>query len=261
MRPKYTIFIPAYKADNFINNICNNILRQVELPDQVLIVDDTMNSTNFFLEIKKKLLIIDKKIELNFVKNFKNYKPAKSWNRYKNMFRNNIVFRLDVDDFWDENHTSKMIDAYLLNGNYLLYAQKTKSIKTLFYNNDFLFVNNLIHSSCLFNLNKYNFTYPSCDYPYDDLKAFIKIKYILKQDIKILNFHTSKALTDAPNRWSDQNRDLKNKICLKRLFFLALKKKLNIKKINIMKLIKLLFKYDIFKSLFIFIKIYKNLRL
>lgn len=261
MRPKYTIFIPAYKADNFINNICNNILKQVELPDQVLIVDDTMNSTNFFLEIKKKLLVIDKKIELNFVKNFKNYKPAKSWNSYKYIFRNKIVFRLDVDDFWDEYHTSKMIDAYLLNDNYLLYVQKIKSIKSLFYNDDLLFVNSLIHSSCLFNLNKYNFTYPSTDYPYDDLKAYIKIKYLLKQDIKILDFRTCKVLTDIPNRWSERNDDLKKKIYLRRLFFLALKKKLNIKKINIMKLIKLLFKYDIFKSLFIFIKIYKNLRL
>ena len=148
MRPKYTIFIPAYNADSYISNICSNISKQVELPDQVLIVDDTMNSKNFFLKIKKKLLNFDKRIKLNFAKNFKNLKPGKSWNRYKNMFRNKLVFRLDVDDFWHKDHTSKMIDAYLLNNNYLLYAQTIKSTKSLFYKINGLKVYIFV-SSCL----------------------------------------------------------------------------------------------------------------
>ena len=257
MRPKYTIFIPAYNADSYINNICSNILKQVELPDQVIIVDDTMNSKNFFLKIKKKLLSVDKRIKFNFVKNFKNLKPSKSWNKYKNMFTNKLVFRLDADDFWHKDHTSKMIDAYLSNNNYLLYAQTSKSIKDLFYNNDFLFVNTLIHSSCLFNLNKHNFFYPSTDQPYDDLKAYIKIKYLLNQNIKILKFRTCKVEIDNSDRWSKQDNSFKKRAYLKKLFYLALKKKLNIKKIEFTKLIKILFEYNILKTIFILFKMYK----
>ena len=173
------------------------------------------------------------------------------------MFRNKLVFRLDVDDFWHKDHTSKMIDAYLLNNNYLLYAQTIKSTKSLFYNNDFLFVNTLIHSSCLFNFNKHNFSYPSTDQPFDDLKAFIKIKYLLNQNIKILKFRTCKVSIDNVNRWSEQSNSFKKRTYLKKLFYLALKKKLNIKKIEFTKLIKILFEYNILKTIYIFFKMYK----
>ena len=259
MRPKYTIFIPVYNSSHLINNFCNNILRQIDLPDQILIVDDTMNSKNFQTDIKKKLSPLDKKVELTLIKNLKNLRPSLCWNRNINKFRNNLVFRMDADDFWNENHTSKMIDGYLLDKNNLLYAQTSKfKWSKLFLNNDLLFINPLIHSSCLFNLNICNFTYPGTNQPFDDLKAYIKIKYLLKKNIKILNFKTCKVNTTRSGRWSNQSKSFKKKEYLKKLFLLALKKKLNIKKINLITMFKLFYIYNIFQILFILYKIHQN---
>ena len=163
------------------------------------------------------------------------------------------------DDFWNENHTSKMIDGYLLDKNNLLYAQTPKfKWSKLFINNDLLFINPLIHSSCLFNLNICNFIYPDTNQPYDDLKAYIKIKYLLKKNIKILNFKTCKVNTTRSGRWSNQSKSFKKKEYLKKLFLLALKKKLNIKKINLITMFKLFYNYNIFQILFILYKIHQN---
>jgi hypothetical protein len=259
MRPKYTVFLPAYRADIFIDNFCDNILRQLEAPDQVIIVDDTKNSKKFFNKIKN-IISRENKIDLTFVKNTKRLKPAKSWNKYLKLFRNKLVFRMDADDIWKKNHTKKMIDEYLLDKDNLLYLQKNESsaFGKLFYNYDFLFTNQGIHSSCLFNLNKRDFFYPSTDQPVDDLKAYIKIKYLLKEKIKFVNFITCTVQTEFGGRFSNEGNKYRKKAYIKKLFFLALKKKMNIKTVNLISLIKILINYNILKTMFIFYKINQN---
>ena len=57
---------------------------------------------------------------------------------------------------------------------------------------------------------------------------------------------------------SNQNKSFKKKEYLKKLFLLALKKKLNIKKINLITMFKLFYIYNIFQILFILYKIHQN---
>lgn len=259
MRPKYTIFIPAYNADKYLLNICNNILRQKEKPDQVIIVDDTKNSKSFFEKIS--IFFKKKKIEINFlfIRNNINLKPPRSWNRNYNSIKNEIVFRLDVDDYWLENHTSKMIDEYLKNDGFVIYAQKSKKnfFQSLFHNEDFVFVNQINHSSIMINLNVCKIIYPVTDLPYDDLLLYIKLKYIKKLKIKYVNFNTSIVNIDNYDRWSTRGYKNLNEKYLKKFFFLSLKKKLKINKISFMVFLKILIHYKFLKAIYIFYKILK----
>lgn len=259
MRPNYSIFIPAHRADEHIENFCNNILNQVLKPDQIIIVDDTNNSENFFKKIKKRLKILNKDIQILFIKNKKNLRPPKSWNNNLNLFRNNLIFRMDVDDYWNRDHTIKMIDEYLLDRSYLCYIQKSQVsfFKKIFLNDDFIFINTLIHSSALFNLNIFNFRYSLTKYPFDDLKAFIKIKYFLNYKIKALNFNSCSVKTGHSGRWSDE-KIINKEIYLKKLFLVALRKKLKIKRLNFSLLFKLLITYNIFQTIFILLKIIRK---
>ena len=56
---KYSIFIPAYNAYEFIGNFSENIKRQIIKPDQIIIIDDTRNTENFEKSVKEKLNFFD----------------------------------------------------------------------------------------------------------------------------------------------------------------------------------------------------------
>jgi glycosyltransferase involved in cell wall biosynthesis len=50
----YSIFLPIYNADRYIENFCKNILIQTTKPDQIVFVDDGENSDNIFIKIRNK---------------------------------------------------------------------------------------------------------------------------------------------------------------------------------------------------------------
>ena len=259
MRPKYTIFVPAYNADKHLLTICNNIIKQKEKPDQVIIVDDTKNSKFFFKKISTFFEKKKKEINFLFIKNNINLKPSKCWNRNYNSIKNKLVFRLDADDFWTENHTSKMIDEYLKDDGYILYGQiiKKNFLQKLFYNEDFVFVNQMNHSSIMLNLNISKIIYPNTDYPFDDILLYTKLKYIKKFKIKMVNFNTAKINIYHNNRWSNSGCKKINEKILKKIFFLVLKKKLEIKKITFKIYLKIFIKFNFLKAVYIFYKILK----
>lgn len=256
MRPKYSIFIPAFNADIHLENFCNNILRQNEKPDEVMIVDDTENSIFFFKSIQN--FFREKKIELNFlfIKNDKNLKPSKCWNKNYHLFKNNIIFRMDVDDFWFPNHTSDMINEYLKNDKYVVYSQKNSPnfILRYFYNNDFIFTNQALHSSVMFNISNVKIIYPITDLPYDDLMLYIKLKYIQKKKILLTNLQTCSINTKAVNRWSSRGDEVYKKKKEKIFYLLALKKKFYLKKITFKVFFKILKEYNFFQAIYIFYK-------
>lgn len=260
---KYSIFIPAYNSTEFIENFCKNIKKQIIKPDQIIIVDDTKNLPDFEKKIRENLNFLDLDNKIIIIKNKKNMKPSRSWNNCLNLFSNKLIFRMDVDDIWREDHTKKMLDAYNNNKNAALFLQKFQCnfFRKIFFNYKFLFTNQGLHSSCLFNFNVIKVKYPIIDLPLDDLYLYIKLKYILKKKIQFVNFTTCFINIDHSNRWSSNSDKLKTLKFEKKLYFLALKKFLHLKKLNFFNFIKIITKLNIFESFFIVFKIliyYKN---
>lgn len=252
----YSIFIPLYRADNYIENFCKNILIQTTKPDQIVFVDDGENSDNIFIKIKEHFKNF-KHVDLVFIKNKKNLKPSKSWNNSRKFFRNKLVFRMDADDLWRKDHTTVMLNSYALNKTYLLYHQNSKPsfFKSFFYNNEKIFVNTAQHSSFMFNLDICDLKYPTINnYPYDDLCLLYKIRFILKKKIKIVNENTCIIQTHFDNRFS-LKQDKKSRFFLRKLFFLFLKKKLLIKKVKCMYFYKIFLHFNFPQSVFIISKI------
>lgn len=252
----YSIFIPLFGADNYIESFCKNILIQTTKPDQIVFVDDGENSDNIFIKIKEHFKNF-KNIDLVFIKNKTNLTAAVSWNNARKFFRNKLVFRMDCDDLWRKDHTTVMLNSYALNKTYLLYHQNCKLsfFQSFFLNNEKIFVNTAMHSSYLFNLDIYDLKY-SCinNYPYDDLYLLYKIRFILKKKIKVVNENTCIIRTHFNNRFS--NKQSKNKqLFLKKIFFLFLKKKLLIKKVKCMYFYKIFLHFNFPQSVFIIIKI------
>jgi len=252
----YSIFIPLYNADSFIESFCNNILIQTKKPDQIVFTDDGENSENIFIKIKEYLINL-KNIDLVFIKNKKNLGPSKSWNNSRKFLRNKLVFRMDSDDLWEKDHTTVMLNSYLLDKTYLLYHQNSKPsfFKSFFYNNDKIFINTAEHSSFLFNLDICDIKYSTINrYPYDDLSLLYKIRFILKKKIKIVNENTVIIQTHFFNRFS-LNQDKTSIFFLRKLFFLFLKKKFLIKKVKCIYVYKIFLHFNFFQSVFIIKKI------
>ena len=254
---KYSIFIPAYNAYKFIGNFSENIKRQIIKPDQIIIVDDTRNTENFEKSVREKLNFFDDYKKLLIIKNKKNLKPSLCWNKTLKLFSNNLVFRMDVDDFWEEDHTKKMLDFYSNNKNAAIYLQKYKCnfIKKKLFNSHFLFINLGLHSSCLFNFNVAKISYPVTEAPLDDLYKFIKTKYILKHKIKFVDFNTCRINIYHSNRWSNNTNRKKTIELEKKLYFLVLKKFLNKRSLNFWSIIKIIKKLNFLQSIFVFYKI------
>ena len=252
----YSIFIPLYRADPYIESFCKNILIQTTKPDQIVFVDDGENSDNIFIKIKEHFKNF-KNIDLVFIKNKKNLTAAVSWNNARKLFRNKLVFRMDADDLWRKDHTTVMLNSYALNKTYLLYHQNSKPsfFKSFFYNNETIFINVAIHSSYLFNLDICDVKYPCVNnYPYDDLCLLYKIRFILKKKIKVVNENTCIIKTHFTNRFSNK-QNKKTKLFLKKLFLLFLKKKLLIKKVKCMYFYKIFLHFNFPQSVFIISKI------
>ena len=104
-------------------------------------------------------IIFSKKKQYNFqnivvIKNQKNIGLGPSLNLGLKISSNNLIFRLDVDDEWEKNHTQKMLNLYNQDANCVVYAESVKflSIRNIIKCDNFLINENCtIHSSWLIN--------------------------------------------------------------------------------------------------------------
>ena len=150
---KFTIITSLYNSKSFLDNYFRTIFSQKVLPDEIILIDDTNNPSNIdeIIEEKKEIFYF-KKIYL--IKNKSNLGPSISLNKGLLLSKNDLIFRLDVDDLWSANHTLNMISLYKQNPNYLIYANslKNKDFLTNLKCDDYLInENHLIHSSWLIN--------------------------------------------------------------------------------------------------------------
>ena len=152
---KFSIVSSLYNSKIFLDKFFYTIFSQKLLPEEIILIDDTNNPADLDLIINSiKILYNFKKIQL--IVNKINLGPAKSLNKGIKVCKNNLIFRLDVDDQWGTEHTKEMIGHYTNNSNYLIYANsiRKRDFLTNLKCDDYLInENHLIHSSWLINRN------------------------------------------------------------------------------------------------------------
>ena len=142
-----------YKSEKFLDKYFSTIFLQKLKPDEVILIDDTNNSINLKenIEKAKNLYNFDK---IYLIHNNANLGPALSLNKGIGICKNDLIFRLDVDDQWKPEHTNEMIKHYYNDNRYLIYANslKKRDFLTNLKCDDYLInENHLIHSSWLIN--------------------------------------------------------------------------------------------------------------
>ncbi len=247
---KFTIITSLFNSINFIDKYFENIFSQNSLPDEIILVDDGLNSNISEIINQKKLFYNFKEITL--ITNHKNLGLGLSLNKALKQSKNNLIFRLDADDDWAPNHTNKMISFYKKDGSFLIYAEslKKKSLLNYIKCDDFLInENSTIHSSWLINRNiypkfKYHITNPKIaleDYftlfwlIYNNFKIFISYN-----EISTIYNETANSLG---KRYANHPSYLKNRKKISLFFFLNQLKKRNF----FSKIYFLLFDYGLIK--------------
>ena len=86
---------------------------------------------------------------------------------------------------------------------------------------------------------------------------FIKYKHIKKKSIKFVDINTCELNLNFKHRWSNIVDRKLQRLALKKYFFLALKKKLLLKKISKFNVLKIFVNLSLFQSIFIIYKILK----
>ena len=184
---KFSVLTSIYKSEKFLDNYFKTIFNQILLPDEIIIIDDTRNPKNID-EIIENIKVKYNFSNIKLYKNSENKGPAISLNIGLIKCSNDLIFRLDVDDLWEKNHTKKMLDFYLKDRSYLIYANSL--IKSNFLNNlkcDQFFINenHLIHSSWLINRSVCkNFRYHML-LPAVALEDYFSILFYIRKNYKI----------------------------------------------------------------------------
>ncbi len=224
---KYSVLTAAYKSDEHIGNYFRSIARQKFLPDEIILVDDTKNTL-----LKKKSVIFEKKfkVKIKIVKNKKNLGPCKSLNRGLKEAKNNLIFRLDVDDSWKKNHVNYYLKKYKKNQNFLIYCYSLKndSIRNSIKCDNFLVnENQTIHSTWLINRNIcQNFEY-KLENPVIALEDYYTLSYYMRKKFefyfenkeKTFNYNLSLQSHGYVHKYNPINLYYRQKIARQNLVF------------------------------------------
>ncbi len=181
---RYSVVTAVYKSDKYIDNFFKSIANQKFLPNEIILIDDTKN---YLLKEKSAIFQKKSKVEVKIIKNNKNSGPCKSLNKGLNLAKNNLIFRLDVDDVWNKNHVSFYFKKYKKNKDCLIYCYSLKndSIKNSLKCDNFLVnENQTIHSSWLINRNLCrNFKY-KLENPVIALEDYYTLSYYMRKGFK-----------------------------------------------------------------------------
>lgn len=202
---KKVILISLYNSNNFTKIIINNINKQLVQPTDVIIINDTRN--NNIHQIRSSL---NKKIKIKIIENFICIGHCKSLNRglryIQTLNKPSIIYRLDKDDVWDNDHIKKNYNILQRTKNILILSNVSSKAKKFFFDKNFIIDNPTIHSSWVINFNlKRNFNYKNL-YPEDYAtisyynKLGYKIKYLDLKTVKVTNVPDSLSKRKIANK-------------------------------------------------------------
>lgn len=103
--PLVSVIMPAYNAEEFIEEAISSVLAQSESDLELIVIDDC--SSDDTRKIIKEFAERDGRVRL--VVNEHNMGVAKTRNRGLDLFRGDYVALLDSDDYWEPNMLEKMI--------------------------------------------------------------------------------------------------------------------------------------------------------
>ena len=105
---KYSILTSSnlYKL-NWLKNYVKSINSQIILADELIFIDDGSKNSHLTEQFLRKNL--NPLIKIIFIKNFLNLGIPKSLNKGLKRINNKIIFRLDVDDTWNTNHSNYLV--------------------------------------------------------------------------------------------------------------------------------------------------------
>jgi len=247
---KYSILTSLYKSENFIDDYFVTIFNQLILPNEIILIDDTKNSP------KLEKVIEEKKIKYKFsniilIKNDFHLGPTTSLNKGLKLSNNDLIFRLDVDDLWQPNHTKQTLEYYLKDTSYLIYCNSLRNknfLTKMKCDKYFINENFTIHSSWLINRSVCkNFSYKICR-PIIALEDYFTLLYYKWHNFK---FYISENITvyyrENPNSHGQLHKRNFKYIALRKkisklFLFLNLKSKTPFQKIYF-----LLFEYGLIK--------------
>jgi glycosyltransferase involved in cell wall biosynthesis len=107
-----SVIIPTYGRENDLEDCLNSVLLQAILPKEILIVDDTPGGSIERLCERKKKQFQDKKIDLFYIRNYKERSSAIARNIGIENAKGNIALFLDSDVILHENYTKKIWEVY-----------------------------------------------------------------------------------------------------------------------------------------------------
>ena len=235
---KYSILTASniYKF-NWLKNYVKSINSQIILADELIFIDDGSTNSNLIEQYLRKNLT--PLIKIIFIKNFLNLGIAKSLNKGLKRINNKIIFRLDIDDTWNKNHSNYNLNFYKRDKNFLIYSNNFKNHFSGLADLNLLLGNPTVHSSWIINKNLcINFKYYN-EFPED----FSTLSYYYRRNFKFklvkkktINYFSS-AFSQSKKKFA--NRDFKL-IKEKNLIF-------NLKKFSYFNLIKNLGFFGILK--------------
>jgi glycosyltransferase involved in cell wall biosynthesis len=256
---KFSIITSLYNSQNFLDKYFSVIFSQKLKPDEIILIDDTSNSINLneTIEKVKNFYNFDK---IYLIRNEENLGPALSLNKGIRICKNDLIFRLDVDDHWEPEHTSEMIGYYCNDNSYLIYANslRKRDFLTNLKCDDYLInENHLIHSSWLINRGVCkNFRYHMLR-PNIGLEDYFTLLYYSKKFSFFFNYSNNVLYLNNINSHGKNSRKHKNyyKIRKKisRIFFYRHIKNLSL----VNKLYFIFFKLKFYKFI-IFIILYSK---
>jgi hypothetical protein len=228
---KYSILTSTnvYKL-NWLKNYVKSINSQIILADELIFIDDGSKNSNLIEQYLRKNLT--PLIKIIFIKNFLNLGITKSLNKGLKRINNKIIFRLDIDDTWNKNHSNYNLNFYKRDKNFLIYSNNYKNHFSGLADLNLLLDNPTVHSSWIINKNLcINFKYYH-EFPED----FSTLSYYYRKNFKFklvkkktINYFFSNI---SQSKKMIANRDLKlikkkNLICnLKKFSYFSLIKNL-----------------------------------
>lgn len=235
---KYSILTSTnvYKL-NWLKNYVKSINSQIILADELIFIDDGSKNSHLIEQFLRKNL--NPLIKIIFIKNFLNLGITKSLNKGLKRINNKIIFRLDIDDTWNKNHSNYNLNLYKRDKNFLIYSNNSKNHFSGLADLNLLLDNPTVHSSWIINKNLYiNFKYRP-EFPED----FSTLSYYYRKNFKFklvkkrtINYFSSNL---SQSKKKKANKDIKS-IKKKNLIF-------NLKKFSYFNLIKNLGFFGILK--------------
>ncbi len=206
---KYSVLTTTNSNNiKFYKTYLDSINNQKIIPKEMVLINDKSRIPNLKNFVRTKL---NKNIILHYIKNTNNIGIPKSLNKGLKKCNTDLIFRLDIDDTWDPNHTKNLLSEYSKDKSYLIYSNNINNFNRKGLSDLNLLIDNpTVHSSWLINRTiKKNFLYNENELPEDfsTLSKYIRNGFKFKLiETKTMTYYD---LVNSQSKKKNANRDLK----------------------------------------------------